>query len=210
MHRPSHTKTAYVVDDQKSMSDSLSQLMTSFDIKAECFNNPVVFLQQMKEKPPASTSCLILDLIMPEMSGLKVMAALDELSLRIPTIMVSAHGDVASAVQAMRLGALDFLAKPFSVQALVERVHEALRISEKQLERQSRSRVILQRAQKLTPREKQILRSITTGRDTKEIAAEMSISPNTVDSHRAHIFQKLEAQSLAQLIVLGLEVIDDL
>jgi len=189
---------------------ALERLLTAISVHARCFTSGDEFLDFCSLNPGSVSGCLILDLIMPGMGGLEVMSKMATLGFIIPAIMMSGYGDIPTAVQAMRMGAIDFIQKPFSPQNMIERVQEGLRINQ---ETQRKNRLItqlLQQISQLTPREKEIYRCMLTGSTTKDIASQFKISTNTVDSHRAHIARKMGADSTSQLIVMGLQVIDKL
>lgn len=203
----SNTGTVYIVDDHPESIKALSQLLQTLAIPVETFTTPGAFLQRCAEP---LDGCLVLDMLMPEMNGIEVMAWLKERHIQVPTILVSAYGDIPSAVQAMRLGALDFIQKPFSIQTLINRIQEGLRINAERRVRDKARAAILAAVRGMTPREKEILKVILEGSSSKEIASRLNISTKTVDVHRMHIMQKMNATSPGHLIVLGQKIYDHL
>lgn len=198
--------TVFIVDDQADITDMMEDLLSSVSIPVKAFQSGLAFLEYIQDHPDGAYGCLIVDMLMPRMNGIEVLTELKERDIGIPTIMMSGHGDVASAVQAMRLGAINFIQKPFGPQLLLNSVQEALRLSEEIRARDLRQQELLARVQKLTAREKEVFKLLSQGRDTKEIAAQLHISTNTVDSHRSHISRKMHAEGLSQLIVMGIQV----
>lgn len=206
MSTDKHHGLVFIVDDQKEFADGMNKLIISISIKTEVYHSPSAFLERLAANPPSCRCCVILDLVMPEMSGLAVMSHMRQMEIHLPVIMVSGYADVSGAVQAMRLGAVDFIQKPINVDAIIDRVHESLKLSEERIAHDRTHRHLLECAVKLTPREKQILDCISDGHNTKEVALALGITTNTVDSHRSHIMQKMKVQSLEQLILAGLRL----
>lgn len=207
MASQSSNGTVYIVDDHYETVKSLSQLLQSVSLPVETFTSASAFLLRC-EQP--LDGCLVLDMLMPEMNGLELMARLKELRIRIPVIVVSGYGDVPSAVHAMRLGALDFIQKPYSVQAIINRIQEALRLNCQWREREKANAAILSAARGMTPREREILKVLVEGVSTKEIANRLRISTKTVDVHRMHIMHKMNACSAGHLIVMGMKIYEQL
>lgn len=203
MGRPAFCPTVYVVDDDAEMLRQIMSLLKSVELPAEPYPGALAFLEHC---PPSLSGCLVLDMRMPGMGGLQLMETLAARDIRFPTIMISAYGDVPSVIRAMRLGALDFFQKPFSEQVLLDRIHEALRLSLRLRDQESAAADLLDRAAQLTTREKDVFKAILAGRGTKEIATQLGISPKTVDIHRVHLTSKTKAGSIAQLIVMGLQI----
>lgn len=187
----------YVVDDDPEVRRSLQLLMESVNLAVECYGSAAEFLQGCDRARPG---CLILDVRMPGMSGLELQDQLVAEGSKLPIVIITAFGEVSLAVRAMRAGAVDFVEKPFSRQELLDRVHAAIETSVAQ-QQTNQSRVeIAQRLQKLTDRERQVMDLMVDGHQTKEIAAELGISPKTVDNHRSRVFEKTEAVGVAELV----------
>jgi FixJ family two-component response regulator len=179
-----------VVDDDDAIRDSLSVFLSSKGRRISCFADGESFLAQAEKDPPG---LLFLDLKMPGLSGLEVLRRLDR--PRFPVIMISAHGDISVAVQAIKLGAADFVEKPFAPEAIEEAIVS--------LSHTSPVRTIDgDPLESLTDRERQIALALNEGRTNKEIARDFDISPRTVEVHRARIFEKLGVRNVAGLVRL--------
>jgi two-component system response regulator FixJ len=146
-------------------------------------------------------ACAVLDLRMPEMSGLELLQRMNELGHRIPVLFLSAHGDVPAAVNAMQLGALDFLQKPFNSQAFLNSVNRAIKLAREVWEQHTREINVESLLARLSDREKEILRPLLLGQTSKEIARTLGISPKTVDVHRANVMRKLEVATYRDLVI---------
>lgn len=189
-----------LVDDDAAVLGSITALLQSVGLEVLAFSSP----QDVLHADPPRPGCLVLDLRMPEMSGLEVFERLRERWEDVPTIFITAHGEVSSAVRAMKLGARDFLEKPFSHQDLLERVQDALESDEaRRAERAGRDE-IRQRLESLTPRELDVLNLIVEGLSSKMIASELGISMKTVEAHRTSTMQKMQARNAAELVRLTL------
>jgi two-component system response regulator FixJ len=188
--------TVFIVDDDPSMLKALARTVTAAGWNAQTYTSGEDFLDSYD---PDQVGCLVLDLRMPHMSGLIVQEKLIERQSHLPIIFITAYGEVSTAVQAMRAGALDFLEKPFSQQALLERIKQAIeeddRIRQAQADRERASACLA----RLTRRERDVLEMIIAGKLTREIAAQFGISPRTVEQHRRQIMQKMQANSVVDL-----------
>ncbi|MDH3281801.1 MAG: response regulator [Gammaproteobacteria bacterium] len=192
-------RTVYVVDDDAAVRSAIGMLMRSVGHRPLMFGSAAEFLDNYD---PSAQGCVVLDVRMPGMSGLDVQDRLNRLGAKIPIIFVTGHGDVPMAVQAMRNGAEEFLQKPFRDQDLIDRVNQALDKCAAQAASQSEEREVLSRIEALTAREKEILHLIVTGHANKVIAADLGLSARTVEVHRANIMDKMQVQSLAELVRL--------
>ena len=193
--------TVYVVDDDASVRDSVRYLMESVGLQAETFSSPRSFLKGYKRKGPA---CLVLDLRMPELSGLETQELILQNNLRIPTIIMTGHGDVPAAVRAMKLGAVDFLEKPCNDHVLLDKVQRAIDGDRKQLKHEAAQGNLQTVLDKLSNREKQVMDLVVAGKSNKETAATLGVSPKTIETHRANLMRKLEVSSLAELVQLAI------
>lgn len=191
--------TVYVVDDDEAVRQSLARLFSSVHLPVETFDSAVSFLMR---SDPNRGGCLVLDLRMPGMDGLQLQARLAELGNHIPVIMISAHGEIETAVQAMKAGAIEFLRKPYDPKYLVERVREALSLNTRIRARDAHRATVERLRARLTPREIEVLERIVAGRSAKEIALELGLSRKTVDIHRAHILTKMQVESVVELMNL--------
>lgn len=187
----------YVVDDDHSVLEALSSLVRSIGLEVICFSSAEAFLQKVQQR---GHGCLILDVRMPEMSGLDVQKALKEQGNNIPIIFISGHGDIPMAVKAVKEGAVDFLTKPFREEELLSAIRMALKLdiikSEQHLERDT----ILRRYVTLSDREKQVLPYILKGFLNKQTAGELGISEATVKVHRHNIMKKMGSRTLPEVV----------
>ncbi|MEJ2180747.1 MAG: response regulator [Gammaproteobacteria bacterium] len=186
----------YIVDDDEAIRDSLNLLMESVGLNATCFASAHAFLDGYDASKPA---CLILDVRMPDISGLDLQRILNERQIQIPIVIITGHGDVPIAVRAMKAGAMDVLEKPFNDQALLDAITNAVTKSNEAFEEQNSRAKLKNRTQHLSPREREIMDLLILGKSSKKIAAQLGISPKTVDVHRIHIMEKMEVKSIVEL-----------
>lgn len=195
--------TVYIVDDDDGVRSSLRILLKSVGIATTPLSSAAEFLAQYHVSQPG---CLLLDIRMPGMSGLELQGELNRRGAMIPVIFITGHGDVPMAVEAMQHGAFDFLQKPFRDQELLDRVQKALardaenRASIRQHER------IRARLRALTPREREVLDLLIQGKQNKMMANDLGLSQRTVEIHRAHVMEKMEARSVAQLVRMMMDI----
>jgi len=193
---------AYVVDDHPSPRQAITELLDSIGLRTREFDTAEEFLDKYD---PATPGCVFVDVCLPGMSGLNLQ---DELRTRrhsIPVIMISAHADVPMAVDAMRKGAFRFIEKPFRAHELVEAAKEAIRVDETNRGLEAQNRRVLELFERLTDREAEVARLLTAGAANKQIARQLGISERTVETHRAHLMNKLEVDSLAGMVGLSLQ-----
>jgi len=195
--------TVFVVDDDKAVRTSLAMLIRSVGIPVEVFATAQDFLRDYDICRPG---CLVLDIRMPGMSGLELQRHLKERGVNIPIIVITGHGDVPIAVRAMKDGAMEFLEKPFSKQLLLEHIRTALQQSARSFREAAEQSDIMARIDGLTQREREVMNLVVTGLASKQIAAELGISKKTVDVHRARVMQKMEVDSLPELVELAITV----
>jgi FixJ family two-component response regulator len=194
----------YIVDDDDPFRDSLEWLLSGHKFEVQAFTCGADFIAALQKKPAGASStrrCLILDIRMPEMSGLQVQEALQAIDPRLPIVFVTAHGDVPMAVDAIKRGAFDFIEKPFVDSLLIERIEAALIKSEATAAQTHEVEATRNLIATLSPRERQIMEMVIDGKLNKTIAYDLEISIKTVEAHRARVMEKLEARSLAQLVV---------
>jgi RNA polymerase sigma factor (sigma-70 family) len=196
----------FIVDDDASVRKSLERLVRSIGLRGETFASALEFLQCMQRKPPDGPCCLVLDVRMPSVSGLALQEALAAASHRIPIIFITGHGDVPMSVRAMKAGAVDFLAKPFNDQDLLEAVQEAIARDRQARQERATRQDIQRRVARLTPREHDVLALVVAGLMNKQIAAALGTSEKTVKVHRARVMQKMQVSSVAQLVLLAEKV----
>lgn len=190
--------TIFVIDDTKDVCEALRWLFESVKFKVETYENANSFLEKYHANRPG---CIIMDVRLPGMSGLELLEYLKQKKSPLPIIVITGHGDIQMAVRAMKMGAKDFILKPFNEQCLLETVQKCIN----QSQNMDWIKTINKRIDELSERELQIINLIVDGKLNKEIAYELSISISTVEAHRAHIMQKMQAKNLAQLIKIYLE-----
>ena len=195
--------TVFVVDDDEAMRNSLRWLVESEGLSVETYGSAAAFLDAYY---PGRAGCVLLDVRMAGMSGLELQEYLRSHQILIPVIVITGHGDVSMAVQAMKSGALDFIEKPFSDELLLGSIHRALGFDEERRRRQEGRAELASRLAHLTPREREVMDMVTEGKSNKEIAFDLGVSAKTVEAHRAKVMEKMEARSLAELVRMALEV----
>ena len=191
----------YIVDDDDGMRRALTVLMTTVGYQPAAFARPAEFLAKYD---PNQASCLVLDVRMPEMSGLEVQQQLNRNGAMLPVILITGHGDIPMAVQAMKDGAFDFLQKPFRDQDLLDRINAALKQDAQNRESVDRLADLRQRSGSLTPREHEVLEHVVDGKANKVIAIDLGLSERTVEIHRANVMEKMGARSVAHLVKMHL------
>jgi len=190
----------FVIDDDVSAREALTSLIRSDGLHVEAFASARDFLAR---KRPAGPSCLVLDVHMPELNGLKLQKQLNDLGREIPIIFITGQGDIPMTVQAMKAGAVEFLVKPFVDQNLLDAVRSALKKNEEGLTEQVQLQTLRARYQSLTPREREVMERVVTGLLNNQIAGELGTSEITVKVHRSQVMQKMKAQSLAELVKMS-------
>jgi two-component system, LuxR family, response regulator FixJ len=193
----------YIIDDEKSVADSLLMLLQSQGLEAKAFDSATEFLTICE---PTMRGCLLLDIRMPGMSGIELQRWLADKGINIPIIFLTGSGDIPLSSQAFRGGALDFMEKPFDIDKLLDRIHEAFTRDSEQWHSHYRKNLLKECSARLTPREKEILKWVSAGYSSKEIAKVIGISNRTIEVHRSHVMEKLKAKSLAELISIALEL----
>jgi len=189
--------TVFVVDDDEALNESLRWLLESEGLAVETFGSASEFLEGY---PSGHPGCLILDVRMPGMSGLELQERMRERGIRLPTIVITGHGDIPMAVQAVRNGAVDFIEKPLDDRVLMSSVQAALAADAEAQQAESELRELWERAEELTPRERQVFARAALGQPNKQIAAELELSEKTIEVHRANLMRKLEVGSIAELV----------
>ncbi len=189
---PARTPTAYVVDDDESIRTLWRWLMESNGIAVRTFASAGEFIECYRDEP----GCLVLDVRLPGMSGLELQDYLRRNGVEIPIVFTSAHGDIPTAVNAMKGGAVDFIQKPFSYR-------EVLAIIEKAFQRDAEIRAVAARLATLTGRERAVMQRIIEGKPNKVIASELDLSIKTVEYHRANLMEKTGAHSVAELVLVA-------
>jgi len=200
---PSETAIVHVIDDDEALRDSLTFLLRTADIEVMSHASAAAFLDAL---PLTGLTCIITDVRMPGLSGIDLLRRVKELGIEVPVIVITGHGDVPLAVEAMRFGAVDFLEKPFDDEILLQSVRAALRQQAGAAKRQSERAEIEGRLATLSPRERDVLGGLVAGRANKQIAFELGISPRTVEIYRANLMDKMRAGSLSDLVRMALIV----
>ncbi len=196
--------TVYLVDDEDVVREGLAWLLRSRRLLSEGFPSAEAFEAMLDTRPagwPGSPGCLLLDVRMPGMSGLVLFERLSERNLLgvLPVIFLTGHGDVPTAVAAVKRGAFDFVEKPFADNSLVDRIEQALSRSADAIRKRHEAESVARRLAELTDRERDVMRLVVEGRPNKLIADELDISVRTVEVHRARIFEKMEVRSAVEL-----------
>jgi two-component system response regulator FixJ len=202
MSTDSPTKV-FVVDDSAAVRDSLRWLIESVGHEVEDFASGAEVLDRLQSATPA---CIVLDVRLRGMGGLDVQEELVRRGLSVPVIVITGHGDVPMAVRAMKLGALDFLEKPFSDQLLIDRVQHAIDVGLEARASGVERAEVESRVASLSPREREVMALLAEGKANKEVASILGLSPRTVEGHRARLMDKLGIASLAQLVRLQLRI----
>ncbi len=203
MKQPSLDPTVFIVDDDAGVRDATSSLMASVGLNSEVYDSAVAFLDAYQ---PQRRGCLVVDVIMPRLSGLELQDELIRRGTRLPVIFVSGHGDIPTAVAAMRKGAVDFIEKPFRVHALLRCIDQAIEKDIQAHEQQRSIESILSRYETLTPREREIVELLVDGCVNKVIALKLYLSRRTVEKHRANAMEKMQTGALSELVRMILQV----
>ena len=189
--------TVFIIDDDRGMRQAVQDLVESVGLRAEAFATGQEFLHRQRTDNP---SCLVLDVRLPQMSGLDFQRRLAEIDLQIPIIFITAHGDIPMSVRALKSGAVEFLTKPFRDQDLLDAIYQALQHDSAAREQQTEIYKLKERYQSLTPREREVMTLVVSGLLNKQIASEIGASEATVKIHRGHVMEKMEAGSLPELV----------
>ncbi len=200
------TPIVHVVDDEAEVCSAVALLLRSVGLPSRTYPSAQAFLQGYS---PGAPGCIVLDVRLPGMSGLELQERLQQAGITLPVIVMTGHGDIQMAVRAMRAGALDFIEKPFNDQTLLDRVHEGVARSTQLHDADGERAQVQSRYETLTEREREILGDAVDGRPNKRIADELGLSTRTVESHRAHIIEKMQAASLSHLVRMAVLVQPD-
>ena len=195
--------SVFIVDDDEAVRSSLRLLIKSVGLIPTALGSAREFLEKYD---PAQPGCLVLDVRMPQMSGLELQEHLNRHGAVIPVIFITGHGDVPMAVEAMQAGAFDFLQKPFRDQDLIDRIQRALEKDRANRAVLNERSLIRERLELLTPREREVLEMVSSGKPNKIMAADLGVSQRTVEIHRARVMEKMGASSLAQLVRMVLDL----
>jgi two-component system, LuxR family, response regulator FixJ len=194
-------RMVHIIDDDEALRESLAFLLRAAQLEVKSYSSAKAFLDTL---PAESLGCVITDVRMPDISGIDLLRRLKELKIGVPVIVVTGHGDVALAVEAMKIGAADFFEKPFDDDLLLASVRSALREQEGEKKRYAERAEIESRIAALSPRERDVLTGLVEGRANKQIAFDLGISPRTVEIYRANLMNKMQADSLSDLVRMAL------
>ena len=194
---PEPDAIVWVVDDDASVREALRSLIRSAGLRVVTLASADEFLARPRVEAP---SCLVLDVRMPHLSGLDLQKRMAEISLQIPIVFITGHGDVPTSVRAMKAGAVEFLTKPFDDQDLLEAIQQAIKRDREARQRQAELGELRARYESLTPREREVMGRVVSGLLNKQVAAELGTSEITIKVHRAQVMHKMHAGSLADLV----------
>jgi two-component system, LuxR family, response regulator FixJ len=191
----------YVIDDDEAMRDSLQFLLDSAGFQVRLFETASSFLETV---PKLEFGCVVSDVRLPGIDGIELLKRMRAASSRFPILIMTGHGDVPLAVEAMKLGAIDFLEKPFEDERLTTMIEAALRQAEPVVRNEAVTQDIAARVATLSPRERQVMEGLVAGLSNKLIAREYEISPRTIEVYRANVMTKMQANSLSELVRLAM------
>jgi FixJ family two-component response regulator len=187
----------FIVDDDLSVRRSTERLVQSAGLKVQTFTSAKEFLKNVRFEGPA---CLVLDVRMPGLSGIDLQQELTQSGIQIPIIFITGHGDIPMSVRAMKAGAVEFLTKPFRSRSLLDAIRAALERDRSAHKERLEAGELRQRYEQLTPREREVMVLVAAGLLNKQVASELATTERTIKFHRAHIMQKMHAESLADLV----------
>jgi FixJ family two-component response regulator len=200
---PRDRPTVFVVDDDALVREAIQGVLKSVGLHSETFATPREFLKNPRLDGP---SCLVLDVRLPGISGLDLQRELTEAGIRIPIIFITAHGDIPMSVKAMKLGAVEFLTKPFRSQDLLDAIHQGLNRDRVARKHEGELRELRSRYQLLTPREREVMALVVLGRMNRQIANELGTSEVTVKIQRGQVMRKMQAESLVELVGMAAKI----
>lgn len=197
----SNEGVVHVIDDDDAVRESLAFLLGTAEVAVRTYDSAVAFLAAL---PEIDAGCIVTDVRMPEIDGLELLQRLKDRAVGLPVIVITGHGDVPLAVEAMKLGAVDFLEKPFDDESLLAAVRAALNQHRENDRTGARKAEIQAKLEALSPRERQVLDGLVAGHPNKTIAFDLGISPRTVEVYRANVMTKMQATSLSDLVRMTL------
>jgi two-component system response regulator FixJ len=197
------SRLVHVIDDDDALRDSLRFLLASAKFDVETYASATAFLAAL---PRIKGGCIVTDVRMPRLSGIELLRRLKSMSIDLPVVVMTGHGDIALAVEAMKEGAIEFLEKPFDDEVLLKAVGVALDRYGKEAKKDAEKTQIRERLKSLSQREREVLEGLIAGHPNKVIALDLKISPRTVEIYRAHVMTKMNADSLSDLVRMSLLV----
>jgi two-component system response regulator FixJ len=198
---PSERAVVHVIDDDEAMRQSLQFLLEAAGIAVQTHESAAAFLKVARD---VDAGCIVTDVRMPELSGVDLLGRLRKLKIDVPVIVITGHGDIPLAVEAMKIGASDFLEKPFDDEILLKSIRAALDRRERDNRQQTQRADIEARLASLSSREQDVLKGLVAGQANKQIAFELGISPRTIEIYRANMMTKMKATSLSDLVRMAL------
>ena len=192
-----NSQVVHVIDDDIAVRQSLAFLLSTAGLAVRVHESAVAFLEAL---PSAKDGCIVTDIRMPEVDGLELQRRLKAMKVQLPVIVITGHGDVALAVEAMKAGAVDFIEKPFDDEVLIASIRSALGRNARDGEREARAAGIRSRLKLLSEREAEVLEGLVAGKPNKIIAHELGISARTIEVYRANVMTKMQAGSLSELV----------
>ena len=195
----------YVIDDDDAARESLEFLLRSANFSVTAYDSGTAFLHAL---PQMTYGCIVTDVRMPGLSGIELLRRLKDYDFKLPVIVITGHGEVPIAVEAMKLGAVDFFEKPFDGDKMIAAVQSALSNCRKNADRDAERREVQDRLATLTPRERDVLKGLVAGNPNKVIAFDLGISPRTVEIYRANVMTKMKSGSLSELVRMALHAGD--
>jgi len=195
-------ESVFIVDDDDDFRESVKWLLESSDYPVEAFASAREFLEEYDGRQ----GCMLLDVRMPEINGLALQQIMKEREILLPIIVISGHGDVPMAVNAMKNGAVDFIEKPFDEQQMLKLINKGLQEAEKRFQQLRQQRQVQTRYDSLSQRECEVMQLVVNGKANREIADILGISPKTVEVHRSRVMSKMRADNLAQLVRMSAEI----
>lgn len=193
-------QTVFIVDDDEVLCESLAFLLRSVGLAVQPFATAEAFLAAYE---PDQAGCLVTDVRLPGMSGIALQEVLERRRTPLPVILISGFAEVPTAVKAMKRGAIDFIEKPFSNDVLLDCIRKAMDIDDERRRKNAARSSVLERIERLSPREREVMHMMVAGTSTKEIAYDLGLSDKTVEVHRSHIMKKMHVSSVVQLVRLG-------
>ncbi len=194
-------ESVYFVDDDADVREAVGFLLATERLRVRTFETPGQLLDFITDE---HIGCLLLDVRLPEMDGLELQQELQRRRIRLPIVFISGHGDIPLAVRAMNAGALDFIEKPFDDELLLDKIRKALELNRQNRLQHAERRDVERRLARLTPREREVMEGILQGKLSKVIAYELQVSVRTVEVHRAHVLEKMDARNSSDLVRMAL------